>query len=102
MHGRVSVSGFYASRKREPSHHSREDAELAEQIKDAFRDNRSIYGSPRIHAELQAQGWHCARKRVARSVSRAGTGGKTSTPSHGHYAQRGRSKSSSQPAPTGL
>jgi len=25
-----------------------------------------VYGSPRIHAELQAQGLHCARKRVAR------------------------------------
>ena len=28
--------------------------------------NRCVYGSPRIHAELHAQGLHCARKRVAR------------------------------------
>lgn len=62
----VSVSGFYAWRKREPSQHSREDAELAQQIKEVFQDYRCVYGSPRIHAELQEQGVHCARKRVAR------------------------------------
>jgi putative transposase len=62
----VSVSGFYAWRKRKPSQHSREDAELARKIKTAFQSNRCVYGSPRIHAELHAQGIHCARKRVAR------------------------------------
>lgn len=62
----VSVSGYYAWCKREPSQHSREDAELANKIKTAFQSNRCVYGSPRIHAELHAQGVHCARKRVAR------------------------------------
>lgn len=62
----VSVSGFYAWRKRKPSQHCREDAELAGKIKTAFQSNRCVYGSPRIHAELHAQGWNCARKRVAR------------------------------------
>lgn len=62
----VSVSGFYAWCKREPSHHSREDAELASHIKEIFQDYRCVYGSPRIHAELQGQGVYCARKRVAR------------------------------------
>src|SRR5438309_6696629 len=62
----VSVSGFYAWRKRQPSQRSREDAELAGKIKTAFQSNRCVYGSPRIHAELHAQGIHCARKRVAR------------------------------------
>ena len=62
----ISVSGFYAWRKREPSQHSREDAELADKIKTTFQSNRCVYGSPRIHAEMQAQGIHCARKRVAR------------------------------------
>jgi putative transposase len=62
----VSVGGFYAWRKREPSQHYREDAKLAKKIKDAFQSNRCVYGSPRIHAELHAQGLHCARKRVAR------------------------------------
>jgi putative transposase len=62
----VSVSGFYAWCKREPSPHCREDAKLAVQIKEVFQHYRSVYGSPRVHAELQAQGIHCARKRVAR------------------------------------
>jgi len=62
----VSVSGFYAWRKRQPSQRSREDAELAGKIKTAFQSNRCVYGSPRLHAELHAQGWNCARKRVAR------------------------------------
>lgn len=32
----------------------------------AFQATRGVYGSPRVHAELQAQGSICARKRVAR------------------------------------
>ncbi len=62
----VSVSGYYAWHQRAPSLHSREDAQLAEKVKMAFQDNRCVYGSPRVHAELRAQGLHCARKRVAR------------------------------------
>jgi putative transposase len=62
----VSISGYSAWRKRAPSEHSREDAQLAEKVKTAFEANRGVYGSPRVHAELHAQGIHCARKRVAR------------------------------------
>ncbi len=68
----VSVSGYYAWRKREPSKHSREDAILAEKITVAFQANRRVYGSPRLHAELHAQGLHCARKRVARLMREMG------------------------------
>jgi putative transposase len=62
----VSISGYYAWCKRLPSEHSRKDAELAEQVNIVFQANRGVYGSPRVHAELQAQGIKCARKRVAR------------------------------------
>jgi len=68
----VSVSGYYAWSKREPSEHARSDAQLAEQVKTAFQDNRRVYGSPRIHAELHAQGIHCAQKRVARLMREQG------------------------------
>jgi putative transposase len=68
----VSVSGYYAWSKREPSQHSREDAQLAEQVKIAFQTNRRVYGSPRIHAELHAQQIQCARKRVARLMREQG------------------------------
>lgn len=68
----VSVSGYYAWCQRTPSQHCREDAQLAEQVKSIFQANRSVYGSPRVHAELQAQGTHCARKRVARLMREQG------------------------------
>jgi putative transposase len=68
----VSVSGYYAWCKRQPSQHSREDARLAEQVKSAFQANRGVYGSPRVHAELQAQGISGGRKRVARLMRQQG------------------------------
>jgi putative transposase len=40
----VSVSGYDAWRKREPSRHSREDAFLAEKIVEAFQ--RSVKSTP--------------------------------------------------------
>ena len=68
----VSVSGYYAWWKREPSEHARSDAQLAEHVKRAFQANRGVYGSPRVHAELHAQGLPCARKRVARLMREQG------------------------------
>lgn len=75
----VSVSGYYAWGKRTLSQHARSDAQLTEQVKTAFQANRGMYGSPRVHAELRAQGIHCARKRVARLMRE-----------HGLFAQRPR------------
>lgn len=40
--------------------------QLSVRIEDAFHENRGIYGSPRIHAELKEQGIHCGRKRIVR------------------------------------
>jgi putative transposase len=68
----VSACGYYAWCKREPSQHARSDAQLAEHVKMAFQANRGVYGSPRVHAELHAQGIHCARKRVARLMREQG------------------------------
>jgi hypothetical protein len=33
----------------------------ASKVKAAYQANRRVYGSPRVHAELQAQGLHCAK-----------------------------------------
>jgi putative transposase len=46
--------------------HEREDGELAQRIQRIFHAHRQVYGSPRVHAELQAQGVRCSRARVAR------------------------------------
>src|SRR6266567_2409319 len=62
----VSVSGYYAWCKRPVSAHQREDARLAAAIQTIFLENRQVYGSPRIHAALQARGMRCGRKRVVR------------------------------------
>ena len=64
--------GYYSWSKRLPSQRSREDARLAEKGKTASQANRRVYGSPRIHAELHAQGIPCARKRAARLMREQG------------------------------
>ena len=52
----VSVSGYYAWLKRAPSRRSQKDARLSERIVRIYHANRQVYGSPRIHAALQAEG----------------------------------------------
>jgi putative transposase len=62
----VSSSGFYAWQDREPSIREQENAALVIEIRQVFDHSRQTYGSPRIHAELQAMGRSVSRKRVAR------------------------------------
>jgi putative transposase len=69
---RVSKSGFYSWRDREPSARAQADALLAEKIARIHRDSRETYGAPRIHFELRTLGVRCARKRVARLMCEAG------------------------------
>jgi putative transposase len=48
------------------------DAWLLEKIKEIHADNRQVYGSPRIHAELRmAHGIRVGRKRVERLMRQA-------------------------------
>lgn len=62
----VSVSGYYVWRKRPICQRKREDGQLSEVIRAASHGNREVYGNPRVHAELWAQGIKCSRKRLAR------------------------------------
>lgn len=68
----VSSSGFYAWRARGASCRQREDARLLKRIRAIFADSGQTYGSPRVHAVLQAEGWSVAGKRVARLMRQAG------------------------------
>lgn len=68
----VSESGYYAWKNRKASQHCREDARLAAEIQQIFLEHRQVYGSPRIHAVLQARGMHCSRKRVVRLMQQLG------------------------------
>ncbi len=68
----VSRNGFHAWCSREESRTSRRRAELTKQIRHVHQSSRRTYGSPRIHAELMAQGYRCNRKTVARCMKHAG------------------------------
>jgi putative transposase len=69
---RVSKSGFYGWRDREPSARDRADALLSEKIVRIHTDSRETYGAPRVHFELRTLGVRCGRKRVARLMRQAG------------------------------
>ena len=69
---RVSRAGYYAWRQRPPSARSQQDLRLAVMIRAAHEKSRRTYGSPRVHAELQAHGVFVSRKHVARLMGREG------------------------------
>jgi putative transposase len=69
----VSESGFYAWRKRPACQRKREDAQVTQEIEQAFVTHQGRYGSPRIHRELRDQGRNCSRKRVAQMPAGSGT-----------------------------
>lgn len=71
----VSRSGYYAWRDRQPSARARADGQLTERIRQVHGRSRGTYGSPRIHAELRADGQRCGRRRVARLMRQAGLRG---------------------------
>ncbi|GHO90783.1 transposase [Reticulibacter mediterranei] len=67
----VAESGFYAWRKRPICQRQREDAQIAQEIRQVFSSHQGRYGSPRIHKQLHDQGRAIARKRVARLMREA-------------------------------
>lgn len=68
----VSVGGYYAWRKRPQSPRTKANQVLLKQIKAIHHHSYGTYGSPRIHAELVAQGTPCSLNRVARLMHRYG------------------------------
>ena len=67
----LARSGYYAWQQRPVSARTLQDRQITTQIQTIFQASRQTYGSPRVHAELQAQGVACARKRVARLMRQA-------------------------------
>lgn len=68
----VGRSGFYAWLRRAPSARTKADTVLQDQIDRAFRGSRGTYGSPRIRAQLNAEGVKVSKRRVARLMRRRG------------------------------
>jgi putative transposase len=67
----ISRNGYYRFINATPSKRSKENESLLQKIKTVHQENRQVYGSPRIHAELTAQGERYSRKRIARLMRTA-------------------------------
>ena len=68
----VSPAGYYAWRSRPESERSAANHDLVEDIRRVHRDTSGRYGSPRIHAELKAQGRGASRGRIERLMRHNG------------------------------
>jgi len=68
----VSPAGYYAWRSRPESQRSAANRGLLSDIVQVHRANRGCYGSPRIHAQLRAQGRGASRGRIERLMRRHG------------------------------
>lgn len=74
----VSRGGYYAWLTRPESRRARANRRLLVNIKAVFRANKEVYGSPRVHCELRAQGIACGRNRVVRLMRAHGLRAKQS------------------------
>jgi Transposase and inactivated derivatives len=69
----VSRSGYYAWRQRgETTQPEQRKTTLLRQIERVFAASQQTYGSPRVYAELKAQGVRCSRQQVARLMRQSG------------------------------
>jgi len=72
----VSRSGYYRWKAGPSSKRKRQDAQLASRIAVHHRKSRGNYGSPRILAELRAEGLETSRRRCLRLMREQGLQGK--------------------------
>jgi transposase InsO family protein len=73
----VSRSGYYAWNKRPESTRSKENRELSQEIAAIHRESDGIYGSPKIHGELQRRGKRHGKNRIVRLMRKDGLYSKT-------------------------
>jgi len=87
----VTRSAYYAWRRRPKSTRQLNNEKLFETIEDVYQKSHCLYGSPRITAELKAQGIVCNHKRITRLMRVGGIQAKTvkkfkiTTNSRHHY-----------------
>lgn len=67
----VSTSGYYAWQDRLESERSREHRRLTQKIPHYHQQSNAVYGSPKIHEDLLADGETCSVKQVARLMKKA-------------------------------
>ena len=69
---KVSRSGYYVWLSSTPSNRWKENQIIEQEIVEAFKENKSLYGSPRITRVLSRKGIKVSRPRVARMMRQAG------------------------------
>ena len=95
----VAASGFYAWLRRGPGRRREDDRRMGERIGAIFEASRRTYGSPRVHAELRAEGVRVGRKRVARLMRESGlTPAAPPAPRPAHDRQPARPPGRAEPA----
>ena len=72
---KVSRSGYYAWRVRPESERAKTDRKLTGVIREIHMRSKGVYGSPRICAQLKAEGYSYGRHKVARLMRLAGLKG---------------------------
>ena len=73
----IGRSSYYAWKRRHKSMRGKENEALVFKIRLVHEKSRRIYGSPRITAELRANGIRCGKNRVARLMRENGIQAKT-------------------------
>lgn len=73
----VARSGYYKWLHAEPSARSIDDAVLAAEVTEVFREHRGRYGAPRVRRALRRRGPRPSKKRVARVMRSLGLAGYT-------------------------
>ena len=91
----VSSSGYYDWLNRPESDRSRNNRALTTKIKRYHRQSREIYGSPKVHEDLIADGEICSVNRVARLMKVAEIKSKMAR----KFVVTTNSKNTMQPAP---
>lgn len=74
---RVSRAGYYKYIGKKESPRSIANKDLIVTIKSIYKENKEVYGSPRIHAALKKSGKKCSRKLVAKLMRNNGIQAKT-------------------------
>jgi len=72
---KVSRSGYYAWRMRPESRRAQTDRALTGMIRRLHAESNGVYGSPKIRADLAAEGYCVGRHKVARLMRSAGLRG---------------------------
>lgn len=75
----VTRAGYYAWRCRLPGVRARDDEELTTRIAKVHADSRHLYGSPRVHRQLQQDGLRVGKNRVARLMRHHGIRARVAT-----------------------